>query len=252
MAPPQGGTRSGDPAALARDLQAKLLELQRAGRELDGAWRMQLVRQGGGKADVWRRCGWRQTGWVWGALLRRDNQPGLCCVLIATTNTNSTNHHPHALPIASKHQHKQTRRVEAVAEEADVLARGLERFGGREARRRREAAEREELLASAELGRRLKGEMDEEAAVAGHVTRSRRALAEMHEQGGAILATMAGSRERIKAAQKKMLDVINSVGLGESVLRVIERRHKGDAYVAFGGMALVGLLTVALLWWAWA
>ena len=33
-----------------------------------------------------------------------------------------------------------------------------------------------------------------------------------------------------------MLDVINSVGLGDSVLRMIERRHKGDTYIALGGM----------------
>lgn len=194
----EGGTRSGDPGVLAKDLQQKLLELQRTSHELDSSWRMQLVRQGaGGKADVWRR------------------------------------------------------RVEAVAEEAALTARGLERFGGREARRRVEAAEREELMAAAEMGRRFKSEMDEELAVAGHVTRSRRLLHEMFDQGGAVLAGMAGSRERIKRAQKKMLDVINSVGLGDSVLRMIERRHRTDAYVALGGMALVTLLTVALLWWAW-
>jgi hypothetical protein len=141
------------------------------------------------------------------------------------------------------------------------------------------------------MGRRLKAEMDEEAAVAGHVLRSRRMLADMFEQGSGILAGMAGSRERIKVrpaaraaagrgrgtprrgvaaraseasrapptqaptprpptstppdapppptpqkAQKKMLDVINSVGLGDSVLRMIERRHKTDAYIALGGM----------------
>jgi Golgi SNAP receptor complex protein 2 len=93
--------------------------------------------------------------------------------------------------------------------------------------------------------------MDAEAAVAGHVTRSRRALGDMFEQGGAILGAMAGSRERIKAAHKKALDVVNSVGLGESVLRVIERRHKTDAYIAVGGMACVVLLTVWLLWYKW-
>lgn len=208
-------------------------------------------------------------------------------------------------------------KVEAVSEEADVLGRSLDRFGGREARRRREKEEREELMASAALGRRYKDEMDEEAAVAGHIGRSRKMLGEMFDQGAGILAGMAGSRERIKvrarararrdpafvlrlsagervgygapggrqrhlntaqrshrpfaslaflphphhgplpppprltcplaprhsltttpsqAAQKKMLDVINSVGLGESVLRMIERRHKTDAYIAIGGM----------------
>lgn len=48
------------------------------------------------------------------------------------------------------------------------------------------------------MGRRIKDEMDEEAAVAGHVMRSRRMLSDMFEQGSGILANMAGSRERIK------------------------------------------------------
>jgi hypothetical protein len=33
-----------------------------------------------------------------------------------------------------------------------------------------------------------------------------------------------------------MLDVINSVGLSGSMLKVIERRHKSDAYLALGSM----------------
>lgn len=33
-----------------------------------------------------------------------------------------------------------------------------------------------------------------------------------------------------------MLDVINSVALGGSVLKMIERRHKNDLFLALGGM----------------
>jgi hypothetical protein len=51
----QSGTRSGDPAALSRDLQQKLGELQRTSRELDSTWRMQVVRTGSGRVDVWKR-----------------------------------------------------------------------------------------------------------------------------------------------------------------------------------------------------
>jgi hypothetical protein len=40
----------------------------------------------------------------------------------------------------------------------------------------------------------------------------------------------------LQKAQKKMLDVINSVGLSSSVLKMIERRHKNDLYMALGGM----------------
>ncbi|KAF6252308.1 Qb-snare protein, Bos1/Membrin family [Scenedesmus sp. NREL 46B-D3] len=138
-----------------------------------------------------------------------------------------------------------------VSDEADFLRQSLDRFGGRQVARQREAADREELMARAEVGRQVKHAMDEEAAVMGHVTRSRRMMAEMFEQGGSILASMSQNRERIKRAQRKMLDVLNSVGMGESVLRMIERRHRADVYLALGGMATVGLLTCGLIWWRW-
>jgi len=101
-------------------------------------------------------------------------------------------------PPTHPNQTKPHRKVEAVSEESAFISSSLDRFGGREARRRREQAEREELMQAAEMGRRVKHEMDEEAAVAGHVTRSRRMLNDMFEQGSGILANMAGSRERIK------------------------------------------------------
>eukprot|EP00878_Enallax_costatus_P020018 GHUV01021146.1.p3 GENE.GHUV01021146.1~~GHUV01021146.1.p3 ORF type:complete len:103 (+),score=19.48 GHUV01021146.1:823-1131(+) len=101
------------------------------------------------------------------------------------------------------------------------------------------------------MGQKIKNEMDEEAAVMGHVTRSRRYLNDMYEQGTSILTNMSANRERIKKAQRKMLDVINSVGLGESVLKVIERRHRSDLYLALGGMGAITLFTFGLIWWAW-
>lgn len=44
----------------------------------------------------------------------------------------------------------------------------------------------------------------------------------------------------MQAAKTKALDVINSLGLSDSLLRVIERRQKMDKYITYGGM--VGLL----------
>jgi hypothetical protein len=58
--------------------------------------------------------------------------------------------------------------------------------------------------------------MDEEAAVMGHVTRSRRMMAEMFEQGGSILANMSQNRERIKVGASTAT-VINAVLFGPCV-----------------------------------
>ena len=51
-----------------------------------------------------------------------------------------------------------------------------------------------------------------------------------------MLAGMGASRERIKRAQRRVLDVMNSVGMGDSMLRLIERRQRSDVYLAIGGM----------------
>ena len=114
--------------------------------------------------------------------------------------------------------------------------------------------------------------------MSGSVSRSKRALEEIHESGANILVNMAGSRERLKVrlfcmmsidlgsssdgvlgtgcctqkAHRKVLDVINSVGLGETLLKLIERRHRMDVWIAYGGMLVVLVVTGLLLWWAWS
>lgn len=87
--------------------------------------------------------------------------------------------------------------------------------------------------------------------MASSVHRSKQMLEEIFESGTSILSTMGGTRERLKAAQKKMLDVLNTVGLGDSLLRLIERRQRLDIWVTYGGMALMLIVTVVLVWWAW-
>jgi hypothetical protein len=56
-------------------------------------------------------------------------------------------------------------KVEQVVEEVDAIRRTLDKYGTREQRRAAELADREELLARAEQGRRVRSEMDEEAQV---------------------------------------------------------------------------------------
>ena len=53
----------------------------------------------------------------------------------------------------------------------------------------------------------------------------------------------------MQSAQRKMLDVLNSVGLSDSLLRVIDRRQRVDKWVTYGGMILVTLAIIGLWWW---
>ena len=51
-----------------------------------------------------------------------------------------------------------------------------------------------------------------------------------------------------QSAKRKALDVLHGLGLSDSLLRVIERRQKLDAWLAYGGMIVVsGVLLGA--WW---
>ena len=42
----------------------------------------------------------------------------------------------------------------------------------------------------------------------------------------------------LQAAHRKMLDALNSVGLSDSLLRVIERRQRLDKWLVYGGMVM--------------
>lgn len=52
-----------------------------------------------------------------------------------------------------------------------------------------------------------------------------------------------------QSAQRKMLDVLNSVGLSDRLLRLIDRRQRMDKWIVYGGMLLTVLLLGGLLWW---
>uniref|UniRef100_A0A061SM55 V-snare-domain-containing protein n=2 Tax=Tetraselmis sp. GSL018 TaxID=582737 RepID=A0A061SM55_9CHLO len=128
----------------------------------------------------------------------------------------------------------------------------LERFAGREALRSREAAERDELFRRTALGAESISEIQpdggEDAAIQGSIANSKRALEDAFAQGAAILTDMAAQRERLKATKRKVLDVLSSVGLSDSLLRMIDRRQRLDMIIVYGGMLLTLLLLIGL-WW---
>ncbi len=135
----------------------------------------------------------------------------------------------------------------------DALRSGLDRCTSRQQRRHVEEQQRRELLE-----RRTGGGggpfagpgngVQDDLKAARHVQNSRRVLEEAYETGVGIIGSMAGQRERLKATHRKVLDVLNSVGLSDSVLRLAERRQRLDKALVYGGMA-VTLLVVGLLYW---
>ena len=53
----------------------------------------------------------------------------------------------------------------------------------------------------------------------------------------------------LQSAQRKALDVLNSLVLSDSLLRIIDRRQRMDKWLTYGGMIFICLLMGGLLWW---
>lgn len=62
-----------------------------------------------------------------------------------------------------------------------------------------------------------------------------------------MMSNLREQHSALKGAQRKILDVANTLGLSNTVLRLIERRAYQDKYVLFGGM----ILSCVIMWLVW-
>lgn len=188
---------------------------------------MAVVRQPASARDLWKR---------WG--LERGGGKGLRSRTSRLFQPPPPTHPPH--PRRSK--------VEHVSEEALALRHALDRHTARARRAHAAAAQRADLLAGAGDASAWAAHADAEAGAIASVRSSRRMLEETLATGAAALVEMSGQRDRLKAARRKALDVLHGLGASDAVLRLVERRQRGDAALAYAGMAAVSLVLV-LAWW---
>ncbi|XP_042447232.1 membrin-11-like [Zingiber officinale] len=90
---------------------------------------------------------------------------------------------------------------------------------------------------------------DEEAQAMESARNSSIMLEEAYATGVAVLSKYSEQRDRLKRAQKKALDILNTVGLSNTVLKLIERRHRVDKRIAYTGMVLTIVVVLAFMWW---
>ncbi|QCD79407.1 golgi SNAP receptor complex member 2 [Vigna unguiculata] len=142
------------------------------------------------------------------------------------------------------------RKVEQIAEEAESLRASLDKYNLRHQKRMREANERAELLerANGDSAHVLRI-FDEEAQAVHSVRASARELENANAIGEAILSSIHGQRERLKSAHRKALDILNTVGISNSVLRLIERRNRVDQWIKYAGMLLTLIFLFAFVFW---
>lgn len=142
------------------------------------------------------------------------------------------------------------RRIEQVAEEVESLKAGLDRYLMRQHRRQVDAQERAELFRRARGdGAHIMQVHDLDMQALQSAKNSSRMIDDAYATGVAVLAQYAVQRDRLKSAQRKAYDLLNTVGLGNKMMRIIERRHKVDRWIAYGGMFVTIVILVVVIRW---
>jgi len=117
-------------------------------------------------------------------------------------------------------------------------------------RYQKEEEERErELLMSRSFGPNEDTSITIDAALQ-HNTRlqsTNHGMDELLHSGSNILSNLRDQRSTLKGVQRKMLDLMTTLGLSNTVLRFIDRRTHQDKFILFGGM----LLTCVIMFLIW-
>ena len=76
---------------------------------------------------------------------------------------------------------------------------------------------------------------------------SHREIDNIIDAGSNVFDNLRQQRMTLKGAHKKILDLANTLGLSNTVMRLIEKRNYQDKYILFGGM-VVTCVIMFLIW----
>lgn len=80
------------------------------------------------------------------------------------------------------------------------------------------------------------------------VTHSSAMVDELGGLADHVLGALRSQRGVMKSAHRKVLDVATSLGVSNTLMRMIERRTAGDRIIVYGGM-LVILALLGVVWY---
>ena len=135
------------------------------------------------------------------------------------------------------------RRLQALRSDHLRIKNSLDSFLKRQ-ERLNYSYQRKELFAGASQGSRYENRNDQalDMAESGSLDRSSNMINDYIASGQETLSELLGQRERLKGVQRQVLDIMNYLGIGNSIMKAIERRDITDKYLVFAGMFVVLLL----------
>jgi len=107
-------------------------------------------------------------------------------------------------------------------------------------------AKRQQLFSGADLegGLTTQQELDENSSL----NRSSSMVNSYLDVGQHTLTELLNQKERLKNAHRKVIDILNYLGLSNSLMRAIESRDVTDRLIVYGGMVFILLLLFGF-WW---
>ncbi len=91
-------------------------------------------------------------------------------------------------------------------------------------------------------------DLELEMAESGSLSRSSQMIGEYLSIGQETLSELVNQRERLKSIQRKAFDMLNYLGISNSLLKYIERRDGMDKWIVYGGMIIIVLLLFFVIW----
>lgn len=146
-------------------------------------------------------------------------------------------------------------RVDQLKGDVQHLGAALQSLASRAAARQREAEDRESLLRTEFTTNQASRDsettilIDQALQHQGSLSRTNRYMDDVLGQGAEILKGLQDQRDVLKGAKRKILDVANTLGMSDTVIRLIERRSVGDKYILVGGMLSTCLFMFLVIWY---
>jgi len=145
------------------------------------------------------------------------------------------------------------KRISQLSDECVACRQSIERYSKRHHEKRREEEIRHELFASQSVGtpsetskfmNRVQVLGNEKESVMSSIS----LVDEMLGMGKHALESLSSQQIRMKNIQKAVRNIANSLGLSNSLLRVISRTERSTAYLTYGCMVLT-IIIIALLYY---
>jgi golgi SNAP receptor complex member 2 len=91
------------------------------------------------------------------------------------------------------------------------------------------------------------GDLEAEIAESSSLARSGKMLNEYIAIGQETLSSLGSQRERLKGIQRKAFDILSSLGVANTLMKMVERRDSVDMWIVYGGMVLI-LFLLGFVW----